>query len=311
LQLSALSESAIRPIDICTLRDILVVISKKAPIKRGELAKVCTDVGILGPGRKRAKLSSGRINHYVAVMRCMRFVRLGRFFTLKPPYGESLIGVAHFRSAKLYLDEQIEFAEGLFRCETTKNLLGLFADGTLPSSYQDFLNRASTVYLRQHQGVIELGSASLGKKLELRTKKEIMAVRWGPLQLAINVGAIDEIRVRPSEALPEEYSHIVFPVDLMRTWTVNDFEKLVESLIMKWGDGGTLSIPELVYRGCLSGRISHTAFQELLNELYEKERTRFYFDRVPITTVEGYEKAYPRIGGQYRSLVRLVEGDRQ
>jgi hypothetical protein len=303
----ALSESAIRPIDIPTLRDILVMISKKGPIKIGELAKVCTDSGILGPGRKRPELSEGRINHYAAAMRCMQFVRRGRFFTLQAPYGESLVQVANFGSKELRLDERIEFSEGLFRCVTTRKLLGLFVASVAPSSYEDFVNRASPVYLSRREGIIVLSSTSHGKRMELKTPNEVMSVRWGSLPLCIDVGVIDDIKVRPSKMLSEEHSHIIFPVDLMRLWTVSDFGQMVESLITKRGDHGKLPIPELVYHGCVEARMPCASFHEMLKELYERERSRFYFDRVPGTRVEGYEKSYPRIGGQYRSVVRLID----
>jgi len=285
------------------------MISKKGPIKRRELAEICTDAGILGPGRKRAELSEGRVNHYAAVMRCMQLVRSGRFFVLQAPYGESLVAIAHFGSKRLHLEERIEFAEGLFRCGATRTLLGLFVDGALPSSYEDFLNRASPIYLNQHEGGIVL-SSTYGKIQELKTPKDIMSVRWGSLQLCIDVGVIDDVRVRPSKTVPEERSHVVFPVDVMRTWILKDFGELVESRIVTWGDDGTLSVPELVYHCCVDGRIFHETFHGMLNELYEKKPTRFYFNRVPITGTRGYEKAYPKIGGQYRSVVRLIDHGR-
>jgi hypothetical protein len=285
------------------------VISKKGPIKRHELVEICTDAGILGPGRKRPELSAGRINHYLAAMRCMQLVRPGRFFVLQAPYGQSLATIAHYKSKKLHLDERLEFAGGLFRCGATQILLGLFVDGPPPSSYEDFLNRASPAYLSHKRGATVL-SSSFAKTRELKTKIDVMSVRWGSLRLCIDMGVIDDIRVPPSKGVRQERSHAVFPVDLVRSWTLSDIDKLIESYVVKLGDNGALSIPELVYHCCVYGRISHETFHSMLNELNSKEPTRFYFDRVPISAIIGYEKAYPKIGGQYRSVVRLIDRGR-
>lgn len=294
------------------LRDILVLIAKNQPVRKAHLITKCEKEGLLKSESKNRRLSSSRIYHYTAALDCMEFVRrikvqgLGEYYTVRKPHGEAFTKIARFKSA-ISLTERAAFAEALFRCDATKRILTFFVKDSDPTSYGEFLNTAHPAYMIEKPGSLTLVSDYSSKSQRLTSSYDLISIRWGSLQMCLNVGVVDDLRIRSSEHVPKEKTHVVFPVDMLRAWTLKSFGDFVKRMIIKWGRRpGILSMPELIYHGCVEGRIQIDRFHMLLQELYSAEPAKFYFDRVPSVPSLGFAKGYPMLGGQHRSVVRLI-----
>lgn len=289
------------------LRDLVVLLSHSSvSLSWKELARLSVRQGVCIDRKTDKPFSNSRTYHHSLVLRCMGFVYTPRrgLYALLSPFGPQLAAAASFRSDELAPQEALLLADGLFRCPPTREFLSWFVTRPNTLTATDFPNHAMPINVT-HSATDHLTlQDAQGRTHRFEGKTEVNRMRWGIIQLCLDIGLIDRLKMPPSSNRPSGQNQILFPIQVNQTISLTSFRQALLGASRELvSPSGRVYIPDLMHSLCTSHNISTDRFKELLKALVRVEPSRFYLEKTSSTAITGYEGSFLMLNNTWRATL--------
>ena len=289
------------------LRDLVVLLSRSsAPLSWKELTRLSIRQGACIDRKTDRPFSNSRMYHHTLVLRCMGFVHTPRRGLYAPlsPFAPLLAAAARFNSDDLAPQEALLLADGLFRCPPTREFLTWFVTRPNTLTATRFPNQAIPINITDSATDHLTLQDAQSRTHTFEGKTEVNRMRWGIIQLCLDIGLIDRLKMPLSSNRPSGQNQILFPIQVNQTISLTSFRQALLGASQELvSPSGRIYIPDLMHSLCTSYTISTARFKELLKALVREEPSRFYLEKTSSTAITGFESSFLKLNNTWRATL--------
>lgn len=225
-------------------------------------------------------------------------------YTSLSPFGPQLAAAARFKADDLAPQEALLLADGLFRCPPTREFLTWFVTRPNTLNATNFPNLAIPINITDSAtDELTLQDAE-GRAHRFEGKTEVNRMRWGIIQLCLDIGLIDQLKMPASSNFPRGRNHIFFPIKINQSISLTSFRQALLSASTELvSPSGRIFIPDLMHSLCTSLKISTGCFKKLLKTLVRQEPSSFYLEKTSSTAITGFESSFLRFNNTWRATL--------